>query len=110
MINKRDQREGRSYVVIGDKQAQDSDRLVAQAIYRSAPYESIKSNESTSENSFTYRMSVSGKTFPVNCDMVFYEDGFVEVKSQDVDFFYRFDEKQSAALYLFAVTFFNENS
>ena len=42
--------------------------------------------------------------------MIFYEDGFVEVKSKDANFCYKFDEKQSGDLYQLAVTFVNENS
>lgn len=110
VINKQDQRESRSYVIIGDKQVIDSDRDIAKAIYNSAPFEHTKSNGTTSENSFTYRMSVNGDIFPVSCDMVFYEDGFVEVKSKDANFCYKFDEKQSADLYQLAVTFVNEHS
>lgn len=110
VINKQDQRESRSYVIIDDKQVIDSDRDIAKAIYSCAPFEHVKNNKTTSENSFTYRMSVSGKKFPVSCDMVFYEDGFVEVTSKDANFCYKFDEKQSADLYQLAVTFVNEHS
>lgn len=110
VINNRDQREYKTYVVIGDKQEIDSDDVVAKAIYNCAPYEHIKSNKTTSENYFTYLQSVSGNIFPVSCEMTFYDDGFVEVKSKDVNFYYQFDEKQALVLYQLAVTFINENS
>ena len=110
IINKRDQREYRSYVIIDDKQVVDSNFDIAKAINSSAPFEYIKNSKTTSENSFTYRMSVSGNTFPVSCDMTFYEDGFAEVKTKDVDFYYQFDEKQASDLYQLAVTFVNENN
>lgn len=110
VINKRDQREYRSYVIIDDKQVVDSDFDIAKAIISFAPFENIKSNKTASENSFVYRMSVSGGIGPVSCDMTFYEDGFAEVKTKDVDFYFQFDEKQAADLYQLAVTFVNENN
>ena len=53
---------------------------------------------------------LSGGIGPVSCDMTFYEDGFAEVKTKDVDFYFQFDEKQAADLYQLAVTFVNENN
>ena len=109
VINKRSQGEQRSYVSFGDKQVLDTDYDIGKAIYNAAPYKEVKKNQTTSENYFKYDLTVSGSKFPVHCEMTFYEDGYVEVDSKDVDFIYQFDAEQSANLYQLAVTFVNKH-
>ena len=109
VLNKRDQRESRSYVTAGEKQVLDTDYNIERAIYNAAPYKHVKKNQTTSNNYFKYNLDVNGSIFPVYCEMTFYEDGYVEVNTKDVDFIYQFNAEKSASLYQLAVTFVNEN-
>lgn len=108
-LDRRDQRETRSWVQIGNKQALDSDYKIANAIREASPYTHAKKNKSSSDNSFTYSLDVNGHIFPKNCLMTFYDDGYVEVKSgDDVNFVYSFGTQKAKTLYQVVATYIEE--
>lgn len=105
VLNRRDQRETRSWVKIDDKQVQDQDYEIAQAINIAAPYKHVKKNKTASTNCFEYSLDVSGYIFPLSCTMTFYDDGYVEVKSSKAKYIYSFDETKALVLYASVVSF-----
>ena len=108
-LDRRDQREMRSWVQIDNKQALDSDYKIANAIREASPYTHAKKNKSSSDNSFTYSLDVNGYIFPKNCLMTFYDDGYVEVKSgDDVSFVYSFGAQKAKTLYQVVATYIEE--
>ena len=110
VVNRRDQRESRSWVKANNEQVQDTDYFIQAAIRKAAPYKHVNKNKTTSENTFEYSLDVSGYIFPRNCFMTFYDDGYVQVESGDIKFVYSFDAQKAKTLYQVAVTFVDDNS
>lgn len=107
VINRRDQREYRTFVKVEESQVQDEEFSIGRAISNAAPYKHVKKNKTTSSNSFVYSLDVSGYIFPVGCSMTFYDDGYVDVDSPKAHFIYSFDQEKAQSLYEQAFSFVN---
>ena len=86
----------------GAKIEETKAKEIASAIDEAFPYKHVEKNKTTSSNSFEYYFDITGYIFPKGCSFTFYDDGYVEVDSGDINFFYSFDAKKAQDLYKLA--------
>ncbi len=108
VLDRRDQRENRSVIKVNDDEVLEEKHEIEQAIRNAAPYIHVKKNKTASNNSFIYSLGVSGSIFPKKCAMTFYDDGYVNVESGDVNFTYSFDAQKAKELYTNVISYIEE--